>query len=150
MYSLLVWRLHWFGSLCLMQESDIFLSFRELLGDEKKGGEIVVSWTLWCFNLLCKFRCCHKLWYPKDFCCNFIWYQRFVIAMVLLHTLVFWFILLLLYVGFQCWKTLMQTDYSVFIPSSILFMKTNRGRMVWFYVLYCYCYTLVLSGFIMV
>ena len=70
--------------------------------------------------------------------------------MVLLHTLVFWFIMLLLYAGFQCWKTLMQTCYSVFVPSFILFVKTNRGRMVWFYVSYCCCYTLVLSGFIMV
>ena len=32
-----------------MQESDFFLSFGKMLGEEKKGGEIVVSWTLWCF-----------------------------------------------------------------------------------------------------
>ena len=40
MYSLLMWRLHWFRSLCLAQESDIFLSFRELLGEEKKGEKL--------------------------------------------------------------------------------------------------------------
>jgi len=38
MYSLLMWRLHLFGSLCLVQESDIFLSFGEMMGEEKKGG----------------------------------------------------------------------------------------------------------------
>jgi len=63
--------------------------------------------------------------------------------MVLLHTLVFWFIMLLPYAGFQCWKTLMQKGYSDFIPSFILFEKPNRGRMMWFYVLYCCCYTMV-------
>ena len=41
----------------------------------------------------------------------------------------------------------MQTGYSVFIPSSILFVKKNKGRIMWFYVLYWCCYTLVLSWF---
>jgi len=30
-----------------------------------------------------------------------------------------------------------------FIPSFILFEKTNRGRMVWFYVLCCCCYGVI-------
>jgi len=75
-----------------------------MLGEEKKGGEIVVSWTLWCFKFFVNSAAIISSDTLRFLLQFLIWYQRFVAAMVLLHTLVFWFIMLLLYAGFQCWK----------------------------------------------
>ena len=74
-----------------------------------------------------------QLWYTIDFCCNFDMVSQVCCCNgVATHTGIMVFL------------------NPVSIPSFILFEKTNRGRMVWFYVLYWCCYTLVLSGFIMV
>ena len=57
-----VWRKHWL--------------WIELLGEEKKGGDILVSWTLWYFNsavviaLIHHRFCCNSNMVSKICCCN--------------------------------------------------------------------------------
>ena len=93
----------------------------------------MVSWTLWCFKLCVnsavvisfdtlQFSAAIFDMVSKICCCNG----------VATHT------------GFLDFLN------PVFIPSFILFVKTNRGRMVCFYVLYWCWYTLVLSSLIMI
>ena len=104
-----------------------------LLDEEKIGGEIVVS--------LLKFMGSMVLW----FCCNYDMVSKFCCWNSAATTHKF--------SGLSCCCYMLvfnAGNFAVCIPSFILFEKTNRGRMVWFYVLCCCCYTMVLSGFIMV
>jgi len=95
----------------LLREERIFLpnppfqqSFDqlELLDEEKIGGEIVVSLLKFFGSMVFDSTAVIALIHHRFMLQFLIWHQRFVAAMVLLHTLVFWFIMLLLYAGFQC------------------------------------------------